>query len=335
MYTIDMHCDTISKMLYQQGTGKEYGSLRENRGHLDLLRLKRAQSLVQNFALFVELKSVEDPFENFLQLEALFQNEMNHNKELVTQVTSYADIERAEKSGKIGALLTVEEGAVCKGEIKKLETLYQKGVRMLTLTWNYPNELGFPNVKIPEGNSQKRPDFKTPNTEDGLTEKGIEFVEAMEEMGMIVDVSHLSDAGFYDVLRVSKKPFTASHSNARSICNCIRNLTDDMIHKLADRGGVTGLNFCADFLTEEVDGKENPGTMDAVLAHARHIIQVGGLECVGLGTDFDGIATNKGIPDVSYLPKLEEEFEKAGFTHTEIEHIFYKNVLRLYKETIG
>ena len=145
----------------------------------------------------------------------------------------------------MSALMTVEEGAVCQGEISRLRALYERGVRMLTLTWNFKNELGYPNVRMPE-NSQPTfiPDLKTPNTKDGLTKTGIAFVEEMERLGMIIDTSHLSDAGFYDVLKYTKKPFVASHSNARTISASVRNLTDDMIRRLSERGGVTGLNFC-------------------------------------------------------------------------------------------
>ena len=105
-----------------------------------------------------------------------------------------------------------------------------------------------------------------------------------------------------------------------------------MIKKLGEAGGVTGLNFCADFLTSPIPGKENPGTMEAVVAHAKHIVNVGGIECLGLGSDFDGIATNKGIPSASYMPQLFELLKKNGFSENALEKICYKNELRVYKE---
>ena len=209
---------------------------------------------------------------------------------------------------------------------------------MLTLTWNYPNELGWPNLEQPgQGVDREsfRPDFRKANTTQGLTETGIAFVEEMERLGMIVDVSHLSDAGFMDVLRVSKKPFVASHSNARSVCGWVRNLTDDMIRLLAEKGGVTGLNFCPAFLTDVPDGEATYGSIDAIVEHAKHIVKVGGIDCLGLGTDFDGIKTHDELPDASCMPLLVNAFEKGGFRASEIDKILSGNVLRVYKEVLG
>ena len=233
----------------------------------------------------------------------------------------------------MSAMLTVEEWAVCKGDISKLHQLYDMGVRMLTLTWNYPNELGAPNL-----NSTKRKEADnylfTPNTRDGLTEVGREFVSEMESLGMIVDVSHLSDAGFYDVLECTHKPFAASHSNAREVCGCVRNLTDDMIRKLADRGGCMGLNFYADFLKTVPAGSPNPGAIEDVVRHALHITKVGGIEVLGFGSDFDGIDTNEGLPGVQSIGLLWDALHKAGFHESELDMIFYENVLRVYRDTL-
>ena len=141
-------------------------------------------------------------------------------------------------------------------------------------------------------------------------------------MGMLVDVSHLSDAGFYDVCRIVKGPFVASHSNARAVCGCGRNLTDDMICKLAEHGGVTGLNFCPEFL--EPKDKDPRQSLSASAAHARHIMNVGGRECLGLGSDFDGISGLLDYGTADTLPLLAEGLEKEGFSQEEIESIFYK-----------
>lgn len=157
----------------------------------------------------------------------------------------------------------------------------------------------------------------------------------MEELGMIPDVSHLSDKGFYDVLEETKKPFVASHSDARSICGCVRNLTDDMIRRLAERGGCVGLNFYADFLEEKPEGVPNPGTMESVVRHARHIAAVGGTEVLGLGSDFDGIDTHEELPGVQSMPELWEALKKGGFTESQLDGIFCGNVLRVYRETLG
>lgn len=152
---------------------------------------------------------------------------------------------------------------------------------------------------------------------------------------MIVDVSHLSDAGFYDVLACTRSPFVASHSNARAVCPHVRNMTDDMIRKLATRGGVMGLNFSADFLEQRQAGEDNPGTVAAVVRHARHIVNIGGVECLGLGSDFDGIKTHQELPHAGCMDRLFEALKQAGFTENQIEKIFSENVLRLYREVLG
>ncbi len=328
---VDMHCDTISA-LYDRRAQGETGSLRENSGHIDLLRMKKSGYQLQNFALFVELFRDGDPWERVLSLYGYYREELEKNSDILAPVLTFSDIASNEAAGKMSAVLTVEEGAVCRGELGRLHRLYDMGVRMLTLTWNFENELGCPNLDI---NRKEQTDFlHTPNLTGGLTKKGREFVAEMERLGMIPDVSHLSDAGFYDVLETAEKPFVASHSNARSVCPCVRNLTDDMIRRLAERGGCMGLNFCADFLEEKPAGTPNPGTVAAVVRHARHIADVGGIEVLGLGSDFDGIPTHEELPGAQGMEVLWEALHRAGFTEGALDKIFSGNVLRVYRETI-
>lgn len=336
MNIVDMHCDTISALYKMKKEGRA-GSLRENGLHMDLEKMKRGGYLLQNFALFVHLPSFENPLEGVLEMADLYYQEMEKNADLIRPVTCWEDVERNRNEGRMSAMLTVEEGGVCKGNPAFLRTLYRLGVRMLTLTWNFPNELGWPNLEQPGEKDGKDfvPDFREANRSQGLTETGFAFVEEMERLGMVVDVSHLSDAGFYDVARVSKKPFVASHSDARTVCGWCRNMDDDMIRQLAQKGGVMGLNYCPDFLTEAAEGEHVRGTIDAVVEHARHIINVGGSECLGLGSDFDGISTHEELPDASCMPLLADAFGKAGFTGTQIDKILYGNVLRVYREVIG
>ena len=155
----------------------------------------------------------------------------------------------------------------------------------------------------------------------------------MEYLGIIPDVSHLSDAGFYDVLKHSKKPFVASHSNARSICNHVRNMDDEMIKQLAHKGGVMGINFCADFISSEKNGYTF-GTISDTIEHIKYIRNIAGIDCIGLGSDYDGIPGNIEMKDCSYIPMLADELLKHKFTYDEVEKIFSKNVLRLYKELL-
>lgn len=200
---------------------------------------------------------------------------------------------------------------------------------MMTLTWNLENELAFPNrISLDTGKC-------LPETERGLTETGIAFVEEMERMGMIVDVSHLGDAGIWDVFRHTKKPFVASHSNARALASHPRNLTDDMIRALADRGGVAGINFCAAFLQDKENGQEPKSSYcHQMVSHMKHMKQVGGIGCIGLGSDFDGITSTVEMGDCSGMQMLADEMNRQGFKESEIEAVFSGNVLRLYKELL-
>ena len=152
----------------------------------------------------------------------------------------------------------------------------------------------------------------------------------MNNLGMIIDVSHLSDGGFYDVSKNSRKPFVASHSNARAISNHPRNLTDDMIRTLALSGGVMGINFEKHFL-----GHNNLSRIEDMLAHIQHIKNIGGIDCISLGTDFDGIS-NKGleVKNIGEIEKLSMALSKNNFSEEEIEKIFYKNALRVIKEVL-
>lgn len=326
MKVADMHCDTIAKLVKHP----EW-SLSENGLHINLDKMQAGDYLLQNFALFVYTKSGRDPFEEAMEMADCFEMQMRRFPEKIGQVKSFADIEKNRAVGKISAMLTLEEGAVCKGSLENLRKFYERGVRMMTLTWNFPNEIGYPNILVKEG---EKPDFTKPQTGKGLTEFGICAVEEMQRMGMIVDVSHLSDAGFWDVARHTKKPFVASHSNARAVCNQVRNLTDEMIRTLGERGGVTGLNFCADFLETAPTGVQNKGTIEAVVRHAKHIADKGGVDCLGLGSDFDGIPTHEQLDGADKLPLLDAALEKGGFSASQREKIYSGNVLRVYKELL-
>lgn len=349
MRTVDMHCDTISALLRKR-RAKEAAGLRENNCHIDIRKMRKGNYLLQNFALFVNLGACEDPWREVQELLRLYEQEMFENRDAIVPALSFADIERNRLEDRMSAVLTVEEGGVCGGDLERLRTLYGQGVRMMALSWNYPNELGSPNLDSRRGEKLREaakdstsPAAKqavlhylnTPNVEDGLTETGIAFVREMEKLGMIVDVSHMSDAGFYDVIKYTEKPFVASHSNARAVCPCVRNMSDDMIRRLAERGGVMGLNFCADFLTQVTPGAQNPGTIAGVVEHARHIVSVGGIECLGLGSDFDGIETHAELTGADRMERLADALKKGGFTERQLDQIFEGNVLRVYREILS
>lgn len=376
MKILDMHCDTISE-LADRG-----GELWENKGQLDLRRMRESGYLVQNFALFVDIgkcapwaergqlpancrdrngaeqghmspsreMGAPTPWERVCTLYEVYRTELEKNKDWIAPVFGYEDILQNEACGKLSALLTVEEGAVCGGSLERLRELYGMGVRMLTLTWNYPNELGWPaTCRSLADNALAKKHGQTVVEADrseigkcgcggrdaahGLTETGRNFVMEMEHLGMIPDVSHLSDAGFDAVWEVTKKPFVASHSNARAVCPSLRNLTDDRIRKLSERGGCMGLNYYDKFLVD--GGSGDPEVLwEALVRQAKHIVKVGGMEVLGFGCDFDGIPGNPALPGAEAMPVLWERLKTAGFRESQLDGIFWKNAMRVYRETL-
>lgn len=322
MKLIDMHCDTISR-IYQERKQQKTANLRENSFQVDLTKMKSAGYLVQNFALFIDLTETENPYQTFEEQFAIFQEEMQQNSDLITPVTSYSEILSNEKQQKMSALLSLEEGEVCGGDPAHLTEIYEMGVRMMTFTWNYPNSLGFPAEPV------------CPQSERGLTSLGIEYLAEMERLGIIADVSHLSDKGIRDVCRFAAKPFCASHSNARSLCNRGRNLPDELIRKIAEKGGVIGANYYGPFLSD-IPNEQNIFFSQAkdIARHIYHISDIGGIYCIGLGSDFDGIDNNLELNNCSKMEILEQELKNCGFHANEIERIFYKNVLDFYQELL-
>ncbi len=325
MKVIDMHCDTIYEINRIQKEGNNI-DLRDNHLNISLKKMQQGDYLLQNFAMFTPLKQVEDPVDHVFHLMDTFYQEIDKNNDLIEVVYSYDDICRNIKNHKMSALLTLEEGAVVRDDLAYLRNYYRLGVRMITLNWNYINGIGYPNFDM----NDERHGYYCCDNENGLTDFGIQYVQECERLGIIIDVSHLSDAGFYDVLKYTNQPFVASHSNARAICNHARNLSDDMIQKLAQRGGVMGINFASDFLKENGDISR----VSSMIEHIQHIREIAGVDCIGLGTDFDGIPQNLELKDASYMPQLYQALKDAKFSEEDIEKIFYKNVLRVYQNVL-
>lgn len=312
MHIVDLHCDTLDCLLTDKLNGIHYNLYRRD-GHLDLKRMLEQDYLLQVFAGFINLSEVESAYERGKQYVNLFKQLCAEYNPYIAPVNFFQDIELNRKHGQMSALLSIEDGSVLEGSLERLREFYLDGVRLITLTWNYPNEIGHP-----------------AGFDEGLTEKGKAIVEMMQQEGIIVDVSHLSDAGFFDVAEIMKKPFMASHSNARSICNHKRNLTDEQITVIASKGGVIGLNYYDAFLEEE---KEKL-SMDSFLSHIKHILNVGGEDVLALGSDFDGISTNPVLKDVSALPNLWDAMERNGISPRVIDKVKGKNALRMMREVL-
>ena len=330
MNVIDMHCDTLFELNIARKIGNEK-SLLENDLHIDLVKLQKGDYLLQGFAAYVDLLASENPLVSALEEIDIFYQIINTYPTQIAQVKNYIDILENQKAGRISAMLTMEEGGCCLGNLSVLRMLYELGVRMMTLTWNYENELGYPNF-VPHSNENDL--ICRANTENGLKEKGIEFVQEMERLHMIVDVSHISDAGFWDVANHTQKPFIASHSNARALSPHVRNLTDAMLRTLGNRGGLLGINYYAPFLDNKENKIECKSNVSLIVDHISYIKNLAGLDIIGLGSDFDGISCELEMKDASYLPLLVQELVRKGFHESEIEKVFYKNALRVFKELL-
>ena len=322
----DLHCDTLSELRYAERDGKPK-SFAKNDLHIDLEKLQKGDYMLQCFAAFVNLGDKTpgaDPLVTALEEIDVFKRIMAKYPDQIAPVYTAADIQKNADAGKISGMLTIEEGGCCKGSLGVLRRMYELGVRMMTLTWNHKNELAEPNHAVD-------PWFE-PNTDGGLTARGFEFLAEMERLHMIVDVSHLSDKGFWDIVEHSTRPFAASHSNCRALSPHARNLTDDMIRALAERGGIAGLNDCGLFLN--ATASPCPSTTALLAKHAAHFKKVGGIDMIALGSDFDGIGGELEMYDCSQLPRLVDALQKAGFTEDEIEKIFWRNAKRFFEENL-
>lgn len=320
MNLIDLHCDTLWRLMDLEGEG----DLLDNDGSVSIRKLESEGAMAQFFACFVYRDAMdgntpEEQYEagywHVLDMIDYMASQTERCSGRLEMAKEPADIETIHKKGKIAAVLTVEEGGVLNGRLARLEELYERGVRLMTLLWNYENCIGAPNSR------------DRLLMEKGLTPFGIQVVEKMNGLGMIVDISHASDGVFWDVLRHSRKPVAATHSNCRALADHPRNLTDEMLKALGENGGVAGLNFYGPFL-----GTPDASRLEEMTAHVLHMIKVGGMDLPAIGTDFDGFdgMQKMDIPDIGRMGRLWEALKKKGLTEGQLDKIWYKNALRLW-----
>ncbi len=342
MKFFDTHCDTVIKVRdgsldFQTGEGS---------GHLSLPGMLSAGSCAQVFACFV--LSEHHPEKERETAEAMIRTivEMTAKSEGKMEVVCTAsELRAACNGGPIAALIGLEGADPLEGKAENLHHFYELGVRDLILAW------------------QDNPFSGTAfGTNTPLSEEGRKLVELTEELGVMVDVSHLSDSAFKDVCEITKRPFIASHSNCRAICPSKRNLTDAMIHTLADRGGGMGINLASGFLDPEIYQQEMTyrsafrakeqtpeatqemrkqvaaiprPSIDWVAKHIHHAIDIGGEDCIGLGGDLDGITRMpreiKGIADYDKIPDL---LLAAGLRTRQVEKVCYQNFERVFCEVL-
>ena len=276
----DLHCDTLDRLalhdrMPEAGFSEHdadvpsgrMSSLLDNDAHISLARIA-PYAWCQCFAAFIpDHMDADWAWGVFCTVRDYFAGQLEQHAGAVEQVRDARDIRRIVDGGSCAAVFTVEGGSFLEGDLARLHEAADAGVKMLTLTWNGKNAIA--------SGSQ---------TTDGLSAFGREVIAAMERRRMVVDVSHLNDRSFWDVCDAAKRPFAASHSNARAVCGHGRNLTDDQFCAIAERGGIVGLNFCRQFLRD--DGADP--TRDDVLRHVDHWLGLGGEHAVALGSDYDG-----------------------------------------------
>lgn len=316
MRVFDGHCDTILQS-YLDGR-----SFLKNGGHLDIERMAGNGHWAQFFAIFwpaepvpvseMNREDLNKPlWEVFQAQHEIFVRELEIHADKLVLCRTAREAEKAWKQGKQAAFLSVEGAELLDCDLQKLERAYELGVRAVNLTWNYENALSGSNDQSPK---------------KGLTAQGRAFVEKMQELGMLVDVSHLSDPGFWDVMETAKKPIFASHSNARAVCSHPRNLTDEQFTAIIEKHGVAGLNMCDQFLGPDPD-------LDTVVAHIEHWLSLGGEKNISLGGDWDGIThPPRGVSGIQDLDKLVERLLARNYSEDLIEDLLCNNLMRVVSE---
>ena len=326
MFVLDSHCDTPSQMM----RGLDIG-IAGDRSQVDLPKLKAGGVDASFFALYTSADLSEDEAATkVLEMLARVYDALDVYSEQAALALTPEDALRNKGKGLVSIFLGMENGSPIHKSLPLLRQFYRMGVRYMTLTHNGDNEIA---------------DSAAQGTRwHGLSPFGREVVDEMNRLGMIVDVAHVSDETFYDVIKCSKAPIVSTHSCCRALASHRRNMTDDMIRTLADHGGVIQINFYPVFLSDlyasfyEVKGEKaspRPGVSD-VVNHIDHAVKVGGIEHVGIGTDFDGIeVTPKGLDDISKLPKVFDQLKRKGYSEDQIELIAGKNFLRAFNDVIS
>ena len=303
MFLMDAHNDTPYRMYF------EHGALYENNFHNSIQKQKGFRTLLF-YAIFMDpekLKNFDSPLAYFRALYGNFKKELEKHQEHIQWVK---DASTFTKSDKQQAIITVEGGSLV-DSLETIDDLWEKKIKVLTLTWNDSNALGTSAVSGDTG---------------GLTHFGKQVLKKMNSLGMVTDLSHASDSTFWDVLSVTEKPILVSHSNSRALCNHPRNITDEMFLALCENNGVLGINFYPPFLEQE----SQKANLKNIFNHIEHFLELGGENHIGFGSDFDGVdALPKGITDVSSFWDILSEMEQRNYPKTLIDKLFYQNMMRI------
>lgn len=307
MKYFDMHCDTLYELCHQSESLKDNVKL-----HISLNKSAHFTHYAQFFAMFCGSTEMEDDADADHRLTALLktaEREISDRSDFVRLCRTGNDLFEARNNGICAAFLTVE-GADLLPHETALRKAWDAGVRLVTLTWNHRNRYGC-SAKIDQT--------------EGLTRDGVEFVRSCEEKSILLDASHLSDAGFYDLLRCAKRPFVASHSNSRTVCPHFRNLTDEMFREIVDMGGVVGMNLNPGFL--RIDGGINGAEIEDVVRHIEHFLDLGGENTICMGADWDGISSlPHGMTSVASVTLIRDALAARGYDEILLDQIFYDNL---------
>ncbi len=310
----DLHCDTALELLKPEVSAN--GGLFKNTLHIDLERAARLPGYCQCFGCFTTPSMQEwtgkSPVDIFEQELAMIVGQIEMNSNLISQVFSAKDVEDNRKSGKMSAILTIEGPAGFGFDPELLEMLWRVGFRITSLGWNEKNVLT---------GSHK--------TGGGLTDRGREFVKEAQRLGMLVDVSHISDEGFWDIIKISDRPIIATHSNSRSVCDNSRNLTDDMFQAICETGGVAGFNQCAPFVGEKPDF----GTVADHICHFLELDPEG--KHIALGGDLDGCdVLPAGFDGIQSYPAMANALLCRGVGEKIVENIYWNNAMEVFTHAV-
>lgn len=316
---IDTHNDFIWKVLDK---GADF-RLKNDFTQSGLPRLKEGGVDVQVFAVWIPLSETKRAFSFTVSQISRLKNIEDESSQDFEFAKTYEDIIRITNEKKICGLIGIEGGTAIEKNLDNINTFFEMGVRYIGLTWNNSNSI-----------STSAKDAVEKGKTGGLTDFGIQVIKRMNETGMLIDVSHLSEAGFWGVIENTTSPIIASHSNCYSINPHFRNLTDEQIKAIAKNGGYIGINFYDEFLDK--DGKQNGTTIEKVIEHIDYIKNLVGVDCIGLGSDFDGgIRAPSGLNDATYYPEITRLLVEKGYTEEEIRKILGLNFLRVFKKVCG
>ncbi|MGL4738088.1 MAG: dipeptidase [Cellulosilyticaceae bacterium] len=306
MPIIDLHCDTASLILEHQS------ELKQNDYHVDLEKMTQSGYLAQWFAYFIYQEGIQGSLMTALRrMDAYFKAQVAKNADMIQIVTSKEDYLRCKADGKMSAFLSLEEGQTIEGDIANIAELEQMGIRMMNLTWNFANDLGHPH-----------------HMREGLTRFGKEVVTYLNESPILLDVSHLSFEGMKEIGMLHKKPIIASHCNAFERWPHTRNLQREAVQMIANSGGIIGLNFYNEFL-----GRSSVSRIEDMLYHIDYLYQVGGEDCLALGTDFDGISSELEVCNAGELDKLIIKLSSV-YNERIVDKFCYLNAERIILENL-